>query len=148
MLFTLNFHIGRLNIRNIFKTFEYKVSNLSIDRTHHTSFFLLYSKMTFVQAEFKTAVGGFHFYKKYWEPEESEEFECFHERNNRWDLFAIKTCQKGTNKTVGHLPMEILRATKFLMDRGATLRATVRATLTSTKYRVSPYRSRWSRNCL
>ena len=30
--------------------------------------------------------------------------------------------------------MEISRATKFLMDRGAT----VRATLTSTKYRVSP----------
>ena len=75
--------------------------------------------MTFVQAEFKTAVRGFHFYKKYWEPEESEELECFHERDEI--VFAIKTCQKGTNKTVGHLPMEISRATKFLIDRGATV---------------------------
>lgn len=37
-------------------------------------------------------------------------------------------------KIVGHLPMELSRITKFLMDRGATLTATLK----TTYYRISP----------
>ena len=55
--------------------------------------------------------------------------------NNPYDFFAIKACSARKNGSiVGHLPMEISRATKFLLDRGAT----VTATLTSTYYRISP----------
>ena len=49
-------------------------------------------------------------------------------------MFAIQVCQQETNKRVGHLPMEISRITKFLIDRGAR----IQATLTSTHYRRSP----------
>ena len=55
--------------------------------------------------EFPTTVRGVHYYKKYWNPVESQ---CL-------DYFAIKTCQKD-GKIVGHLPMEISRPTKYLLD--------------------------------
>ena len=48
--------------------------------------------------------------------------------------FAIKVCEKDKNEILGHLPMEISRVTKFLLDRGAN----VSAKLTSTHYRRSP----------
>ena len=47
-------------------------------------------------------------------------------------MFAIKVCDDV--KIVGHLPMEISRPTKYLLDRGAVF--TVE--LTSTNYRRSP----------
>ena len=62
-----------------------------------------------------------------------EELKCTHEVGNEYDVFSIKTCQ-GSGKTVGHLPREISRATKFLLDRGAT----VNAKLSSEHYRKSP----------
>ena len=58
---------------------------------------------------------------------------CFHEERNTFDRFAIKVCEKDKNEIVGHLPMEISRVTKFLLDRGAN----VSAKLTSTHYRRS-----------
>ena len=36
-------------------------------------------------------------------------------------MFAIKTCRMNENKIVGHLPIEISRATKFLLHRGANV---------------------------
>ena len=48
-------------------------------------------------------------------------------------MFAIKTC-KSNGQIVGHLPREISRLIKFLLDRGAV----VQATLSTTHYRRSP----------
>ena len=48
--------------------------------------------------------------------------------------FAIKVCEKDKNEILGHLPMEIPRVTKFLLDRGAN----VSSKLTSTHYGRSP----------
>ena len=49
-----------------------------------------------------------------------------------YDLFAIK-CLRG-NMIVGHLPKEIPRPTKYLLDRGAIVTATIAA----EHYRKSP----------
>ena len=46
----------------------------------------------------------------------------------------MKTMQTDSGRTVGHLPIEISRATKFLMDRDAE----VIVKLTETHYRRSP----------
>ena len=60
---------------------------------------------------------------------------CYHEKNNAFDRFAIMVCKtENDEKPVEHLPMEISRATKFFIDRGATLTAE----LTSDHYRRSP----------
>ena len=59
--------------------------------------------------------------------------DCAHKKGNPYDYFAIKTCQKD-GKIVGHLPMEISRPTKYLLERGAR----ITATLTSTLYYASP----------
>ena len=48
-------------------------------------------------------------------------------------MFAIKTC-KSNGQIVGHLPREIPRVTKFLLDRDAV----VQAILSTTHYRRSP----------
>ena len=82
---------------------------------------------------FSAAVRGFHFFKRDWVPTECEKLICTHERNNPFDDFAIKTV-KSSGQTVGHLPMELSRITKFLIDRGAK----VEAQLSSTNYRRSP----------
>ena len=75
-----------------------------------------------------TAIRGFHMYQKYWTPRENQVLSCVHELDNPFDLFAIKTClgEVGTDwQTVGHLPLELSRITKFLLDQGAVVTAEV-----------------------
>ena len=48
-------------------------------------------------------------------------------------MFAIKKC-KSNGQIVGHLPREISKVTKFLLDRGAV----VQATLSTTHYKRLP----------
>ena len=83
--------------------------------------------------EFTAAVRGYHHYRKFWTPEPEQILNCFHEKDNAFDRFAIKTQEMGNEKPVGHLPMEISRATKFFIDRGAD----VTAQLCSNHYRRS-----------
>ena len=52
--------------------------------------------------------------------EENEKLDCSHERGNFYDRFTMKTTSKN-GTTVGHLPKELLRVPKYLLDRGATL---------------------------
>ena len=82
----------------------------------------------------QAAVRGFHFYKSIWEPADSEVLSCLHEENNPYNPFAIKTCQLNSDRIVGHLPIEISRNTKFILDRGAKLEVKLR----ETHYRRSP----------
>ena len=69
--------------------------------------------------EFSSAVRGFHYYRKYWQPQMDDELYCQHELDNPFDFFAINIYIKNTGVTVGHLPKEISRATNFLLERGA-----------------------------
>ena len=84
--------------------------------------------------EFKSAVRGYHYYMKFWSPVESQVLDCMHEIDNPYDFFAIKTMEKPTGRTVGHLPFEVARCIKFLLQRGAI----IDAKLSSTDYRRSP----------
>ena len=70
---------------------------------------------------FNAAVRGYHVYRSCWTPQENELLNCFHERNNPFDTFAVQVCQLETNKRVGHLPIEISRISEFLMDREALI---------------------------
>ena len=76
----------------------------------------------------QAAVKGFHIYKAVWEPKDSEVLACSHEENNLHDPFAIKTCQLDSGKIVGHLPMELSRISKFILDRGAKIEVELRET--------------------
>ena len=84
--------------------------------------------------EFESTVRGYHYYRCYCSPIENETLQCFHESGNLFDVFAIKTCSKGSLQAVGHLPREISRLTKFILDRGVE----AEPRLTSTNYRRSP----------
>ena len=84
--------------------------------------------------EFTSAVRGFHHYLKYWKPKLEQKLNCYHERNNPFDRFAIKCCVIGKEEPVVHLPKEISRVTNFFLDRGAS----VIVQLTSDHYRRSP----------
>ena len=86
------------------------------------------------EVKFTCAVRGFHFYRREWQPKPAEILTCIHERNNVFDRFAIMTMKTDSGRTVGHLPLEISRVTKFLLDRGAE----IRVKLTETHYRRSP----------
>ena len=83
--------------------------------------------------EFISAVRGFHVYRQEWHPEQNEELGCSHEVGNVFDIFAIKTTNND-GRVTGHLPREISRPTKFLLDRGAQ----ITAILKDTHYRRSP----------
>lgn len=83
---------------------------------------------------FSAAIRGFHVYRDTWIPSEQEKLCCVFEENNVFDMFAIKTLHADGRTTVGHLPREISRPTKFLLDRGAK----VEAELSATHYRRSP----------
>ena len=75
--------------------------------------------------EFAAAICGFHYYRKFWIPTPSQKLNCFYEPDNPFDEFAIKTCAERKDVPVGHLPREISRATKFFIDRGAKVTATL-----------------------
>ena len=82
---------------------------------------------------FTAAVRGFYYYQKILSPKEGKILNCYQERDNAFDVFAIKTESKN-GSTVRHLPREVSRITKFiLLDRGAK----VIATLTSANFRLS-----------
>ena len=83
--------------------------------------------------EFTAAVRGFHVFRKKWKPALNEQLHCSQEPGNDYDVFSIKTC-KPDKTTVGHLPREISRPTKFLLDRGAETVAEIE----SSHYRRSP----------
>ena len=84
--------------------------------------------------EFNAAFRGYHYYRRFWVPKSSQSLCCYFEPDNPFDNFAIKVCEEGKSTPVGHLPWEISRATKFFIDRGAT----VKAQLISEHYRRSP----------
>ena len=54
--------------------------------------------------QFSSAVRGYHYYKKFWNPQKDQLLECFHENQNPFDRFAIKVCKVGKENPVGHLP--------------------------------------------
>ena len=52
----------------------------------------------------------------------------------KFQIYNYKTCRRTDNGITGHVMREMLRPTKYLLDRGAI----VTTTLTSDKYRQSP----------
>ena len=82
----------------------------------------------------QSAIRGFHVYESIWQPREAEKLMCEHEENNKYDLFAIKVCRTLDRKIAGHLPIEILRITRFIMALGTI----VEGQLTAAHYRRSP----------
>ena len=61
-------------------------------------------------------------YKSVCEPKESEVLFYSHKVNNIYERFAIRTCltdENGKEKVIGHLPLELSRFTKYLLDLGA-----------------------------
>ena len=79
------------------------------------------------------AVRGYHFYRRYWRPQENEKLICLHKPGNAFDRFAIKTV-KENGEIIRHLPKEISRITKYYLDRGASMYCR----LSSQHYRRSP----------
>ena len=67
----------------------------------------------------KCNLHGFHVYKEVWSPIAGEQLKCCYERNNCYDCYAIVTTKhllgRLANSTVGHLPREISRATRFFL---------------------------------
>ena len=61
--------------------------------------------------------------------------ECSHEKDNPYDPFSIKVYKPDSPaEIVGHLPMEISRIIKFIIDRGAQVAVKIRG----RRYRRSP----------
>ena len=91
--------------------------------------------MTKKSIVFNAAVRGFHVFNMSWKSEQGEILECLHEENNLYDVFSIKVCKSNNAQgVIGHLPMEISRITKFILQRGARVQTTV----TGRHYRCSP----------
>ena len=66
-------------------------------------------------------------------PQIDDVLDCEWEHGNAYDRFAIKATD-AQDTIVGHLPLEISRVVKHLIDRGAVVCARV----TNDRYRVSP----------
>ena len=84
--------------------------------------------------EFTAAIRGFHIYQKVWQPVLNDTLVSIHERGNQFDAFSVKTVRADDNAIVGHLPREISRPAKYLLGRGAI----VKAIITCSYYRRSP----------
>ena len=94
------------------------------------------SSTTYENVKFSCAIRGYHVYRNVWQPKENETLQYDQESDNDYDLFVTKTCRDAEfhPQIARHLPLEISRLTKFLLDLGAT----ITAALSSTHYRRSP----------
>ena len=83
-----------------------------------------------VQYSFPCGLRGFHVSKEIWEPKAGDVLCCVYERNNQHDRYAIATTKllpgRLSKVTLGHLPREIGRFTRFLLSRGADVFVTVK----------------------
>lgn len=83
-----------------------------------------------LQYSFPCGLRGFHVYKEIWKPKVGDVLSCIHERNNQHDRYAIAATKllpgQLSNVTLGHLPREISRFTRFLISRGADVFVTVK----------------------
>ena len=68
---------------------------------------------------FNAAVRDFHICKTNWKPQDRELFKCIHQEENPYEIFSMKVCKPDSDEIVGHLPIEISRITKFIVDRCA-----------------------------
>ena len=89
--------------------------------------------MAALEHTFESACRGYHYYRNVWLPETGQHLSCFHQVDNAFDAFSIGL-SLDNDLLIRHLPREVSRATKFLMDRGATFEVTVN----SQTYRRSP----------
>ena len=71
----------------------------------------------------------------------NEQLHCLQEPGNTYDVFNIMTC-KPDKTTAGHLPREISRPTKLLLDHGAEMVAEIE----SSHYQRSPLIQRGLKN--
>ena len=69
---------------------------------------------------FTAAVRWFYYYRRFWRPRENETLDYFYEPGNVFDQIAIKTVDE-RGVTVVHLPEEISRVTKYILDRGISM---------------------------
>ena len=53
-----------------------------------------------------SAVRGFHYCKKYWQPIEGQTLDCMREKDNTFNFFAINIILQNSGRTMGHLPVE------------------------------------------
>ena len=51
--------------------------------------------------EVACAVRGFHYYRRHWKPVLNETLKCLHDKENPFDIFAIKTCSWQSTQAVG-----------------------------------------------
>ena len=72
-----------------------------------------------IQVTFLCALRGYHEYRFTWSPSVNEVLRARHERNNRYDRYAIAAAKQLpgflTESVVGHLPREISRLAYFII---------------------------------
>ena len=68
--------------------------------------------------DYSSAVCGCHYYRRYWQPQPEQRLVCSHEKNNPYDIFAIKVTVLESGTTAGHLPMENSRLPSISLIEG------------------------------
>ena len=84
--------------------------------------------------EYESTVRGYHYYRKYLQPQIQQKLVHSYEKDNPYDILALKVADIVLGMIVGHLPMENSRVTKFILNRGAR----VYPVLKSANYCKSP----------
>ena len=91
-----------------------------------------------LRLSFSCGLRGYHEYRAIWTPALHDTLPTVHETSNPYDRYAIaaRKCLPGylVEVTVGHLPKEISRVTRFIMLHGATVAVKV----LDTHHRRSP----------
>ena len=93
---------------------------------------------TSLNFKFLCGLRGFHVYSDKWKPRTGERISIVHKKRNIHDINAM-ACKKTLPGTlapsiIGHLPKEISRYTRYIIEHGAQVCAFV----ISTTHRVSP----------
>ena len=80
---------------------------------------------TLLSFEFFRGLRGFHVYCAKWKPRVADKIMTFYEKGNPHDENAMAGKKTLAPSTIGHVPKDISRFTRYIADHGATISAFV-----------------------
>ena len=91
---------------------------MTTDNKQYFNSFYCYESFSMVSVklcDYESTVGGYHYYRKYWQLQVQQKLECSYEKGNPYGFYAINVADISSAMIVGHLPMKnVMQITAYL----------------------------------
>ena len=91
---------------------------MTTDNKQYFNSFYCYESFSMVSVklcDYESTVGGYHYYRKYWQLQVQQKLKCCYEKGNPYGFYAINVADISSAMIVRHLPMKnLMQITAYL----------------------------------